>query len=62
MDELVTERVEDDAEVAARAHFQQLVPSLLTEWEEVDKDLKAIKLKYGLQPQSGQSQVMVKVE
>lgn len=62
MEELLSEKVEDEAEVATRAHIQQLLPALLTEWEQVEKDLLALMLKYGLQPKSGRSQAMVKVE
>ena len=56
------EKVEDEEEIAAKAHLQQLLPTLLSEWEQVDRDLQALMMKYGLQPKFGRSQVMVKVE
>lgn len=62
MDGLLSEKVEDEEEIAAKAHLQQLLPTLLSEWEQVDRDLQALMMKYGLQPKFGRSQVMVKVE
>lgn len=46
MEELLSDKVEDEVEVAARADLQQLVPALLVEWEQTNKDLQAVKAKY----------------
>jgi hypothetical protein len=62
MDELLSEKVEDEAEIAARAHLQQILPTLLSKWGQVDKDLQAVMAKYGLLPKFERSQEMVKTE
>ena len=62
MDELLSERVEDESEIAARARVQELLPCLLDEWEQADKDLQALMAKYGLQPKFGRPQMTAKGE
>lgn len=62
MDELLEERVEGDAEVAARAHVQQLLPRLLTDWEQINADLQAVMARYGVQPQFEPSPDLVVVK
>lgn len=55
MDELLSEKVEDEAELAARADLHELLPNLLVRWENIDKDLKAVMAKYRPMPESVQS-------
>jgi len=56
------EKVEDETEMAVRADLQRFLPVLLTARDQVDKDFRAVMARYGLQPTSEQSQVLVKPE
>jgi hypothetical protein len=62
MDELLSEKVENEAEVAARLHLQQVLPTIVAIRDQIDIDLQAVMAKYGVLPQSGQSQGVVKSE
>jgi hypothetical protein len=46
MDGLLSEKVEDEAELAARADLKEVLPTLQTAREQADKDLKAVMARY----------------
>jgi len=46
MDGLLSEKVEDEAELAARADLKEFLPTLQTAREQADKDLKAVMARY----------------
>jgi hypothetical protein len=48
------EKIEDEAELAARADLQQFLPTLLAARDQVDQDLQAVMTRYGLQTQPEQ--------
>jgi hypothetical protein len=50
MNELPSEKVENEEEIAARAHLQQIITISLSKWVQVVKDLQAVKAKHGLLP------------
>jgi hypothetical protein len=62
MNELLSEKVENEEEIAARAHLQQIITISLSKWGQVVKDLQAVKAKHGLLPKFERSQEMVKTE
>jgi hypothetical protein len=43
----LSEKVEDEAELVARADLQQFLPALLATREQVDKYLQAVTARYG---------------
>lgn len=46
VEELLDNQVVDEAELVAKAVLQDHMPTLLSDWKQVSKDLKAIKAKY----------------
>ena len=61
-DSLSENKAVDEAEIAAKAQLQEVLPTILAELEQVDKDMQAVMAKYGLQPKFERSRVMVKIE
>lgn len=46
VDELLEERVVDEAEIAVKTELHDMMPALLLEYDEVCRDLRAIKARY----------------
>jgi sigma54-dependent transcription regulator len=61
MDDLLSVKKEDKAEVAAKSQLKRLLPTLLVDWEQADKGLQAAMAKYRLQPKFGRSRATVKI-
>jgi hypothetical protein len=61
MDNLLNEKVENEAEVAARLYLQRFLPIHMTHRDQGDKDLQAVMARYGLQLKFGQPQAEVRM-
>jgi len=47
VDGVLENKIVDEEEAAARDELQELLPTLLFEWEEANQILQAVKAKYG---------------
>lgn len=46
VDDLLDNKVVDEAEATARTELQELLPTLLSDWEQASQELRTIKAKY----------------